>query len=102
MLSGALLKGKQLYKKIIDDLPNALIKYGFSSVEEIKQTGLIKSCEYVGHVPILTQSKCIECMLCKDICPYFAITFPGIITINPEKCFRCELCVSKCPVKALK
>lgn len=101
MLSGALLKGKQLYKKIIDDLPGALVKYGFNSVEEIIATTLDKSVDYTGVVPTLIKDKCIECMLCKDVCPYFAITFPNIITIDPDKCFRCGLCVSKCPVKAL-
>ncbi len=101
MLSGALLKGKQLYHKIIEDLPKALEKFGFSSIQEVRETVLDKKCDYVGTIPKLIEEKCIKCMICKDVCPYFAIEFPGIITIDPMKCFRCGLCVSKCPTKAL-
>jgi dihydroorotate dehydrogenase subfamily 1 len=102
MLSAALLKGKSLYAKIIQDLPLALTRYGFSSMEEVIQTGLKNHVDYEGVVPTLLNDKCIQCMLCKDVCPYHAITFPGIITVKPELCFRCGLCVSKCPTKALQ
>ena len=40
MLSAALLKGKDLYGKIVRDLPLALEKYGFPSVMEVKKHGL--------------------------------------------------------------
>ncbi|MDD3122380.1 MAG: 4Fe-4S binding protein [Candidatus Izemoplasmatales bacterium] len=101
MLSGALLKGKDLYSKIILDLPATLEKYGFSSIEEVKKTKLNKDVEYVGNVPTLNEDKCIKCMLCMNICPYFAIDFTDKITFNKDMCFRCGLCISKCPVKAI-
>jgi dihydroorotate dehydrogenase (fumarate) len=101
MLSAALLKGKDLYSKIILDLPKALSKYGFNSVSEVLNTVLDRSVDYTGVVPTLIPEKCIACQLCKDICPYFAIEYPQIITIDPVKCFRCGLCVAKCPTKAL-
>jgi len=90
-----------LYKKIIEDLPKALEKYGFGSVEEVIQTNLVKQVSYEPVLPTLIEDKCTECMLCEKICPYHAITFEGIITFNPEKCFSCGLCISKCPVKAI-
>jgi len=55
----------------------------------------------VGKVPTLIKDKCIACQLCVEVCPYFAIDYPGIITINADKCFRCGLCVAKCPTGAL-
>lgn len=102
MLSAALLKGKNLYSKIIKDMPKALEKYGFSSMEEVKNTALTKIVSYEKIVPYVDYNKCTECMLCEKICPYFAITFDGKIRMDQEACFGCHLCVSKCPVKAIK
>lgn len=101
MLSGALLKGKDLYHKIIQDLPEALKKYGFHSVEEVIQTELINPVKYEGRPPFLLEEKCIKCRLCEKICPYFAISFDERIRIDETLCFNCGLCVSKCPTKAL-
>ena len=102
MLSAAMLKGKDLYAKILADLPAALTKYGFKSVEEVKATKLINDVKYEkGDVPSLDEAKCIKCGTCSKICPYFAIEMDGTPKFNKEKCFRCGLCVSKCPTKAL-
>ncbi len=101
MLSAALLKGKDLYAKIIKDLPVALEKYGFSSVEDVISHQLINPVKYDSKLPRLIEDKCIKCMLCEKICPYFAIDYKGKITFNPDKCFRCGLCVSKCPTNAI-
>lgn len=102
MLSGALLRGKDLYKKIIDDLPKTLEKYGFDSIEDVKNTELKNPVTYTPRVPSLTIEKCTECELCVRVCPYFAIEMKDKITFDSEKCFGCGLCISKCPTKALK
>lgn len=102
MLSAALLKGKQLYEKIINDLPKALEKYGFETIEDVIQTTLKKDLKYKRNTPTLILDKCIECMLCEKICPYFAITFEDHITFNSKKCFECGLCVAKCPTNAIE
>ncbi len=101
MLSAALLKGKQLYEKIIKDLPSRLEAYGFSSVEEVIETTLKNNVRYKASVPSLIEDKCIKCNLCVNVCPYFAITMEDKITIDPNKCFECGLCVAKCPTNAL-
>lgn len=101
MLSAALLQGKDLYSKIINDLPKALSKYGFSSIEEVINHGLKKEVVYKQSLPVLNKEKCIDCLLCQKICPYFAIDYPGVITFNPDKCFECGLCVAKCPTGAI-
>ena len=101
MLSAALLYGKDLYKKIIADLPKTLEKYGFTSIEEVINHGLKKEVVYKQSLPVLDRDKCIDCMLCEKICPYFAISYPGVITFNPDKCFECGLCIAKCPTGAI-
>ena len=101
MLSAALLKGKQLYKKIISDLPQVLEKYGFDSIEDVINTTLEKQVGYKHVLPTLIENKCIQCMLCEKICPYHAITFDKKIMFDQNKCFSCGLCISKCPTNAI-
>jgi len=101
MLSAALLRGKQLYAKIIEDLPKALEKYGFDSVQGVIDTNLVNPVKYKANVPELISEKCIRCLLCVKICPYFAIEMKDQITFDPRKCFECGLCVAKCPTKAI-
>lgn len=101
MLSGALLKGKTLYSKIIKDLPKALEKYGFDSIEQIKNTSLKIETGFVPKVPVLDEEKCTHCKLCEKVCPYFAISYDGTIRFDKDKCFGCGLCIAKCPVGAL-
>ena len=102
MLSAALLKGKNLYSKVIENLPVALEKYGFNSIQEVVDTSLSRSISYEPTVPTVDTDTCTKCMLCEKICPYFAITFDDHPSFNKAKCFGCHLCVSKCPVKAIE
>jgi len=101
MLSAALLRGKQLYAKIIEDLPKALEKYGFRSVQEVIDSKLTNPVKYKANLPELIVEKCIKCMLCVKVCPYFAIEMKDQITFDAAKCFECGLCVAKCPTKAI-
>ncbi len=101
MLSTALIKGKQMYEKIIHDLEKALKHYGFESIEDVKATPLENKVSYEWELPKLKEDLCIECMLCEKVCPYFAIEFKDKITFNPDKCTSCGLCVSKCPTDAI-
>ena len=102
MLSAAMLRGKELYAKILADLPATLEKYGFKSIQEVIDTQLKHKTVYdKADVPSCEVSKCSKCGTCARICPYFAIEMDGTPKFNPDKCFRCGLCVSKCPTKAL-
>lgn len=101
MLSGALLRGKDLYKKIINDLPKTLEKYGFKSIEEVINTPLKNPVTYTPRVPTLIEDKCTRCNLCVRVCPYFAIEMKDKITFDHDLCFGCGLCISKCPTNAL-
>lgn len=102
MLSGALLKGKDLYKKIITDLPKTLKTFGFDSIQEVIDTPLTNPVTYQKRVPTLIEEKCIKCEICVKVCPYFAIEMKDKITFDEDKCFGCGLCISKCPSHALK
>lgn len=102
MLSSAMIKGKDLYKKIVDDLPAVLEKYNFSSVEEVIKTPLKKpDIKYSPDYPQIDDRKCTLCGLCGKVCPYFAITVDKKVKIDYDKCFGCGLCQSRCPSKAI-
>ncbi len=101
MLSAALLKGKTLYSSIINDLPDALEKHGFTSIKDVHETALKNDVRYDASLPKLDEDKCVECMLCEKICPYFAIEYKDKITFSDTDCFRCGLCVSMCPTDAI-
>lgn len=102
MLSAAMLQGKDLYEKIVNDLPKALKKYNFSSVEEVRNAKLEKgNIKFKPDNPVINENKCVKCGLCEKVCPYFAIKIDEKVNVNTEKCFGCGLCESKCPVKAI-
>lgn len=104
MLSAAMLKGKDLYKKIIDELPSTLEKYGFASIEEVINTGLeTGNVKYEPIYPSINYDKCVNCKLCEKICPYFAISSKDEkVVVDTSKCFGCGLCESKCPKQAIE
>ena len=103
MLSAALLKGRGLYQKIIDDLPGVLEKYHFSSVREVVETDLkISSTAYGNGKPVFDAERCVKCGICQNICPFFAIEKTDIcMNVNPDKCLGCGLCITRCPKNAV-
>jgi len=104
MLSAAMLKGRTLYKKLIDDLPNALKQFNFESIESVIHTNLkIDPPVFEPTVPTFIREKCIKCGKCQENCPYFAISMSKSdgITFDIEKCFGCHLCKSICPKNAI-
>ncbi len=102
MLSSALLYGKDLYGKLLKDLPGALEKYGFSSVEEVVSTRLVrKEVTFDPDYPEVNAGKCTACGLCEKVCPYFAMEVKEKACVDKNKCFGCGLCESRCPVKAI-
>ena len=104
MLSGALLKGKDLYAKILAALPDVLRKYGFSSVQEAISTRLSPwEPRWEPRIAVVDGATCTRCGLCDRICPYFAITSTksAKAKVDPSACFGCGLCQSRCPVGAI-
>ena len=102
MLSSAMIKGRGLYKKIIDDIPAALKNNNFGSIQEVMQEKLqIPEIKYLPVHPKIDDKKCTGCGLCGKVCPYFAVTVNDAVLIDKEKCFGCGLCQSRCPSKAI-
>lgn len=102
MLSSALIYGKDIYEKIIKELPEALAKNGFSSVDEVRSAGLTKhESVYTPTFPKSDPAKCKLCGLCEKVCPYFAAKVDEKVSFNEDKCFGCGLCQSRCPYKAI-
>lgn len=103
MLSAALLKGRDLYGKIIKDLPAALEKYDFSSIEEVVNTELkVGELDYERKMAQFNTEKCVSCGICEKVCPFFAIRMPDKKPVaDPKKCMGCGLCRSRCPRKAI-
>jgi dihydroorotate dehydrogenase (fumarate) len=102
MLSAAMLRGRDLYEKIIKDLPCTLGRLGFSSIREVIETPLIQDeIRYEARNPKIDDKRCTLCGLCARICPYFALKASVKIEVDAEKCFGCGLCESRCPSKAI-
>jgi dihydroorotate dehydrogenase (fumarate) len=103
MLSAAMLKGTQLYKKIIEELPKALQEYGFNSIQEVIDTPLnIPQVTYEPSYPKVDEARCVGCEKCVKSCPYLAISkVNNKIIIDQEHCFGCTLCKSICPKEAI-
>jgi len=102
MLSAAMLRGKDLYEKILQELPAVLERLEFNSVREVIETPLKKGeVKYQGTCPIIDHNKCTLCGICEKVCPYFALKITDYVQVNPQECFGCGLCQSKCPAKAM-
>ncbi|MHA1222206.1 MAG: 4Fe-4S binding protein [Candidatus Heimdallarchaeaceae archaeon] len=105
MLSSALIKGRRVYDKIIKDLPEALEKFGFSSIEEVRKVRketILKPREVVENDYPSFNEKCNLCGICVQICPELALEkTKDRIIVDTEKCIRCGLCQSRCPQDAI-
>lgn len=104
MLSAALLKGKDLYAKILAALPATLEKFGFASVADATAARLKPyTPRWEPRVAVVDKATCTRCGLCEKICPYFAMTQAKgkAAQADPKLCFGCGLCQSRCPVGAI-
>lgn len=104
MLSAALIKGKDLYAKVLAALPGALERYGFGSVAEVRASGLSTwEPRWTPRLPVVDKASCTRCGLCERVCPYFAMKAPKNIAAkaDADACFGCGLCESRCPVGAI-
>lgn len=103
--TSAILKGPQIYGKIVRELNEFLDSHGYDSVDDIKGLAIKKFSEHefrtYPKVPVVDQDRCRLCSICETSCPYQAISRTNKLIINDKKCFGCGLCVSRCPHKAL-
>lgn len=103
--TAAILKGPDVYGKIVKELGEFLDSRGDADIGEIKGLTHRRITEKVfqeSGVPSVDQKRCNLCGLCEISCMYQAISSSGELTIDSGKCFRCGLCVTRCPKKALR
>jgi len=101
MLSGALIRGKGIFKRILESLPSALEKRGFKSVEEAIGSAKDQKESFTVRNPVIDHDKCTRCGLCVEVCPYFALSLQEKVEVDSAECFGCGLCESICPVAAI-
>lgn len=104
LLSAAMLKGKKIYSKILQDLPVVLERMGYESFEKIRGIALQnnKTANYEKRLPQIDASKCTLCNVCVENCPYDALENKHKkIVVHAINCFGCGLCQSRCAVKAI-
>ena len=105
MLSAAMLYGKDLYSRIIDDLPKVMEKYGYNDLTSLRETAKDENKEinFDTGFPVIDHDTCTLCGICVRNCPYYALSFDNKkVIVDETKCFRCGLCESRCPVNAIK
>ncbi|MEL7610765.1 MAG: 4Fe-4S binding protein [Bacillota bacterium] len=105
MLSIAMLKGRDMYGKVISGLTGVLDRYGFADVDEVKNTAMVLPQEKLTpSFPRVDAGKCKRCGICIRNCPYFAFgeTEDKLPVVDTNKCFGCGLCQSLCPSNAIE
>jgi len=108
--TAAILKGPQVFGKIVRGIEKWLDEHGYGSVEQVRGLAIRRWEERefrTAHLPPkLDLEACTGCGLCEASCVYDAIHVVdegagSLATITPEKCCGCGLCVTRCPVRAL-
>ncbi len=101
MLSSSMIKGRELFDKIVSDLPAVMTRYEIDSIEELRNTALSTTPLGKGGHPVVDHNVCTKCRLCLRICPEMALSLDLNIQLNSERCISCGLCQSRCPVDAI-
>lgn len=101
MLSSALIKGRDLYDQLVDELANVLESYGFESIEDLRNQSLNIDVQGLGGFPEIDNLKCTKCGRCIKSCPAMAMSLEAVVRVSHDRCIRCGLCESRCPVTAI-
>jgi len=105
MLSAAMLYGKDLYSRIIEELPKKMKQHGFNDLQALRATARDqnKTVNFETGFPEINHEACTLCGICVRNCPYYALAIEEkMVKVHEEKCFRCGLCESRCPVNAIR
>lgn len=101
MLSSALIKGRDLYDKIVSDLPKAMKKYDIQSMDQLRQLDLDVTPHGVGGFPKIDHDLCVQCGRCVMVCPAMAMSLDLRVDNDHYACIKCGVCESRCPVDAI-
>ena len=101
----AILKGPEVYGKIVKEMNDWLDAHGYKDVNEIVGLTIKKMKDRAWRTtpeyPVVDEDLCISCGLCVKSCAYQAITLEPKAKINNDNCFGCGLCTTRCPKKAI-
>jgi dihydroorotate dehydrogenase subfamily 1 len=104
--TAAILKGPQVYDKIVHGMNAWLDRHEYRSVTDVQGLAIRHWEERAfrsAHIPPeLDVDACTGCGLCVTSCVYDAIHVvdeKAIIAV--DKCYGCGLCATRCPVRAL-
>jgi dihydroorotate dehydrogenase subfamily 1 len=104
--TAAILKGPQVFGKIVGEIETWLDAHGYGSVEDVRGLAIrrweARAFRTSHVVPELDVDACTGCGLCETSCVYDAIRVTDKkAVLVPERCYGCGLCVTRCPVRAL-
>ncbi|NLE43424.1 MAG: 4Fe-4S binding protein [Chloroflexi bacterium] len=104
--TAAILRGPQVFGKIVAEMNAWLDSHGYASIAEIRGLALRHLDERAfrtSHVPPdLDVETCTGCGRCEVSCVYDAIhVVSKKAVLSRERCAGCGLCVTRCPVRAL-
>lgn len=104
LLSAAMLYGKDIYSRVLKDLPHEMEKHGYSDLLSLRASALAKNRQvnFETNFPEIDHEKCTLCGLCVRNCPYYALSIHDKrVIVDEASCFKCGLCESRCPVEAI-
>lgn len=103
------LKGAEKRAAEIASLVNNESKHGIekgSFKQRIVNTGIIYNMTYLIYrwldIPFKTDSNCVSCGLCKNICPMGNIELKNGKPIWKHKCEYCFRCLNSCPKHSIQ
>lgn len=83
----------------IEELAEARLKRGFMG-SVLKAQPRTKAKDDMGN-KYIDESLCVECGICKNVCPNGAIELKPKPVFNMEKCYGCWSCYNHCPNQAI-
>ncbi|MCG2767324.1 MAG: 4Fe-4S binding protein [Chloroflexota bacterium] len=106
LCTASILKGPQVFGKIVAEADKWLDEHGYDSIEQIRGLTLRKLAERQVRTyaipPVLDVEKCTGCRLCEISCGYDAIhVVDEKAVLNTDACAGCGLCVTRCRPGAL-
>ncbi|MBW2205989.1 MAG: 4Fe-4S binding protein [Deltaproteobacteria bacterium] len=107
-------RGPSVVSEINQDMEEFLIEKGHESINAIRGMALPHVLGIDAFMDTYGQTKgvivarvipdrCIQCGVCEETCPVFAVTLDGKEpVIDQEMCQGCGLCVANCPSEAIE
>jgi dihydroorotate dehydrogenase (NAD+) catalytic subunit len=101
--TAAILRGPQVYGKLVEELRKWMAAHGHRSLESIR--GLTHTHEIARNVTgplVIDADLCNGCTICVGSCVYDALQMvDGKAVVDNDKCEQCGLCITRCRPDAM-